>query len=106
MVMDDYNRAAREEASDDEVARLVRTDSCAWRVFLYGYQWGHIEGAASQRLSDEDLAEFAARLAVAQVEVHTDVREAARRARDFIDVALAREKRQQRIAKPDGGVAA
>lgn len=94
MVMDDYNRAAREEASDDEVARLVRTDSCAWRVFLYGYQWGHIEGAASQRLSDEDLAAFAARLALANLEVQDDVRQAAQRAREWIDVALAREKRR------------
>lgn len=91
---------------DTEIAGLIQTDPRAWRVFLCGYQWGHIEGAASQRLSDQDLAEFAARLAVAQVEVHADVREAARRARDFIDVAMAREKRQQRIAKPDGGVAA
>lgn len=84
---------------------LARLQAREWQVWTDGYMWGMVQGAIGQRLDDQDLAEFAARLAVAQVEVHADIREAARRARDFIDVAMAREKRQQRIAKPDGAAA-
>jgi hypothetical protein len=78
----------------DEIAQAVLEHPVARDVFMAGYQSGLIHGRAEAQLDDEQLAEFAARLAIAQVEVHADARETARRAREFIDVSLAREKRR------------
>lgn len=73
---------------------LVRSDPDTWEVWLNGYQYGLLHGAEAQRRDDEDLAEFAARIAVANVEVQEDVRHTARLAREWIDVDLAHEKRR------------
>lgn len=73
---------------------LVQSDPDTWEVWLNWYQYGLLHGAEAQRMDDDDLAEFAARIAVANVEVQEDVRDTARRAREFVDVNLAREKRR------------
>lgn len=93
-----------------DITALILQDRCAFDIWLNGYQYGMAEGAVSARQDDQELAEYAARLAVANLEVQEDVRQTVRRTREWIDVALAREKR--RIAnesgphEPEGGPAA
>lgn len=82
------------DGSDNDIARLIQANPRAWRLWLHAYQWGLIAGAEAQRVDDVELAELAARIALANLEVQEDVRHTARLGREWIDVDLAREKRR------------
>lgn len=80
--------------NDGEITALIQRVPRAFHVWLHGYEAGLIGGRTDQRLEDEEIAELAARIAIAQVEIQADVRTTVRRAARSIDVHLAREKRR------------
>lgn len=78
---------------------LLEMSARDYDLWLNGYLYGRIHGAFEQRLEDAQVAELAARIAVANVENHADAREVVRQAIRFIDVAEAREIARLRASK-------
>jgi hypothetical protein len=88
--------------TDGEILTLIQQYPQVFHVWLHGYEAGLIGGRPEQRLEDQQIAELAARIAVAQVENQADVRTTVRHAAQFIDVHLAREKRRvANLNRPD-----
>lgn len=80
--------------SDEEIVCLIRMYDRAYQVWLNGYLHGAIQGRKEQALDDSHLAELAAQIAVADVEIQADIKATIRQAIRFIDVAKAREATQ------------
>lgn len=88
--------------NDGEITALIQRVPQVFHVWLHGYEAGLIGGRADQRLEDEEIAQLAARIAIAQVENQAEVRATVRQAAKFIDVHLAREKRRiSNLNRPD-----
>lgn len=88
--------------TDDEIADLIAQHPRAHAVFLKGYECGFRDGGAAAQREDHEVAELAARLAVAQVENQSDIKTTIRHAAQFIDVHLSREKRRlANLNRPD-----
>ncbi|MET3718320.1 hypothetical protein [Arthrobacter sp. UYEF21] len=88
--------------TDEEIAQVVAQHPRAHAVFMKGYESGMIQGRLDAQAEDEEVAALAARIAIAQVENHADIRETVRHAAQFIDVHLAREKRRiANLTRPD-----
>lgn len=88
--------------NDGEILALIQQYPQVFHVWLNGYEAGLIGGRTEQRLEDQQIAQLAARIAIAQVENQADVRTTVRHAAQFIDVHLAREKRRiANLNRPD-----
>lgn len=78
--------------TDEEILASISANDRDYQLWLNGYLYGQVHGATEQRLNDTEVAELAARIAVANVENHAEVRSTIRQAISFIDVAAARAK--------------
>lgn len=79
---------------EEDLTELIGRHPQARAVFLKGYECGYKDGGTAANLEDHEVAELAARLAIAQVENQADIKTTIRHAAQFIDVNLSREKRR------------
>ncbi|HEY9356708.1 MAG TPA: hypothetical protein VIQ52_10435 [Arthrobacter sp.] len=84
--------------SDEDVIERIKSNDLDFQMWRNGYQRGLVEGAAQQRLDDEQLADLAARIAISRVETQAEIRATIQTTIRMIDVLAAREARAKRGA--------
>lgn len=76
--------------NDAEIHELIYQHSKAFQVWLNGYEAGHLAGQESQRLSNEQAAELAARRFLALDAHEVDHRRFAKQTFEGLDMVAAR----------------
>lgn len=76
--------------NDEQLAEFICTNPLANRIYLMGYEAGHLTGQASMRLSQEQQAELAARRFYALEAYEIDHRRFAKEAIAAVDLVAAR----------------